>query len=262
MQMKFLKLFFALLFAVPAFAQSEIPDRPSPPKLVNNLSKQFPDFLSASEEASLEKKLEDFTTETSNAIVIVIVDDFAGMDANGFGTALGRKWGVGQKEFNNGLVVLINPTGAAGHREPPYIVVGRGLEGAIPDITAKHICEEEIAPAFREGKYYEGLDAGTDRLMQLAKGEINAKDYNKKYDDNPGRYIWILIVVIILLVVIFRRRGGGGGRGGFGTGFGTGFFIGSGGFGRSGGGGFGGGGFGGGFGGGGFGGGGGGGGKW
>jgi uncharacterized protein len=258
--MKLLKLLLLLLIASPVFAQSEIPARPSPARLVNNLSKQFPDFLSASEEAALENKLEQFSNETSNQIVVVITDDFAGMDANSFGTALGRKWGVGQSEFNNGLVVLINPTGKAGDRQPPYIVVGSGLEGAIPDITAKHVCEEEIAPSFRNGKYYEGLDKGTNVLMKLAKGEIDSKAYNKKYEKNPSRYVWILIVLVVVLAV-FRRRGGGG-RGGFGTGMATGYFIGGGGFGRSSGGfGGGGGGFGG-FGGGSFGGGGGGGGKW
>jgi uncharacterized protein len=256
--MKILKFLFFLLISAPVFSQSAIPARSNPPRLVNNFSKQFPDFLSASETSALEAKLEAFSKETSNQIVVVIVDDFGGTDANTFATNLGKAWGVGQKDFNNGVIVLINPTGTKGNREPPYIAVGYGLEGAIPDITAKHICEEEIAPAFSNGNYYEGLNAGTDRIMQLAKGEINSDAYNKKYSENPKRYIWILMIVLILFFVI--RRKGGGGRG-FGTGAATGFFIGSGGFGRSSGGGFGGGGFGG-FGGGGFGGGGGGGGKW
>jgi uncharacterized protein len=262
--MKLLKLLLLLLIASPVFAQEgKVPPRPSPPQLVNNLSKQFPDFLSASEEAALEQKLQNFARETSNQIVVVIVDDFAGMDANQFAVTIGQEWGVGQQKFDNGVVVLINPTGKAGDREPPYIAVGYGLEGAIPDITAKHICEEEIAPAFRDGNYFQGLNAGTDVIMKLAKGEINSDAYNKQHSAKPARYLWILVIVIILVFVISRK--GGGGRGGFGAGAATGFLIGSSGFGRSGfgGGGFsgGGGGFGG-FGGGGFGGGGGGGGKW
>jgi uncharacterized protein len=246
--MKFLKLFLLLLLASPVFGQEgKVPARPSPPRLVNNLSKQFPDFLSASEQAALEQKLVNFSNETSNQVVVVIVDDFGGMDANQFAVSIGQNWGVGQSKFDNGVVVLINPSGTAGHREPPYIAVGYGLEGVIPDVTAKHICEEEIAPAFRKGNYYEGLNAGTDVIMKLAKGEINSKAYNKQHQSKPSRYIWILAIVIILVIVI-SRKGGGRGRG-FGAGMGTGFFIGSGGFGRSGfgggGGGFGGGGFGG-----------------
>lgn len=258
--MRFLKTLLLLLISTAAFAQADkVPARPSPPRLVNNLSQQFPDFLSTGEEAALEQKLVKFSNETSNQIVVVIVDDFAGMDANEFAVNIGKKWGAGQKEFDNGIVVLINPTGAAGKREPPYIAVGYGLEGAIPDITAKHICEEEIAPAFSKGNYYEGLNAGTDRIMQLAKGEINSDAYNKQHGGKPSRYLWIIAIVVILVIAISRK--GGGGRGGFGAGAATGFLIGSSGFGRSGFGGGGGGGFGG-FGGGGFGGGGGGGGKW
>ena len=253
--MKFLNFLFFLLIAVPVYSQSNIPAKPNPPRLVNNLSRQFPDFLSDSEESALESKLENFSNETSNQIVVVIIDDFGGDDANTFATKLGREWSVGQKDFNNGIIILINPTGSKGHREPPYIAVGYGLEGAIPDITAKHICEEEIAPAFRDGNYYEGLNAGVEAVMKLAKGEISSDAYNKKHQTKPSRYIWILVVVLILFFVI-RRKGGGGG---FGSGMATGFFIGGGGFGRSSGGG--GGGFGG-FGGGSFGGGGGGGGSW
>lgn len=255
--MKYLRFFLFLLLTVPVYAQSNIPAKPNPPRLVNNLSKQFPDFLSASETAVLESKLTDFSKETSNQIVVLIVDDFGGDDANTFATKVGREWGVGQKDFNNGVIVLINPSGRAGHREPPYIAVGYGLEGAIPDITAKHICEKEIAPAFRNGNYYEGLNAGTDVIMKLAKGEINSKAYDKKAVGGKSWTYIIFAIIFILIIISVMKRGGGG----FGPGAATGFFIGSGGFGRSSGGGFGGGGFGG-FGGGGFGGGGGGGGSW
>jgi uncharacterized protein len=257
--MKFLKLLLLLLIGSPVFAQSGIPAQPSPERLVNNLSKEFPDFLSASEEAALENKLANFAKETSNQIVVLIVDDFAGMDANSYGVEVGRAWGIGQAKVNNGILILVKPTGGSGQRDA-YITVGPGLEGAIPDITAKHITEDELLERFKEGKNYEALDAATTVLMKLAKGEINSDKYNDEHAPKNSRYLWIL--AILFIVIMLARRKGGGGRGGFGTGMATGFFIGSGGFGRSSGGfgGGGGGGFGG-FGGGSFGGGGGGG-KW
>lgn len=256
--MKFLKLLLLLLIGVPVFAQDgKVPAKSTPPRLVNNLSQQFPDFLSTGEEAALEQKLVNFSKETSNQIVVLIVDDLAGMDINAFAVEVGQSWGVGQGKFDNGVVLVIKPTGGKGQRDA-YIAVGYGLEGVIPDITAKHIVEEEITPRFQKEEYYQGIDAATTTLMKLAKGEINSAEYNKQHSGKPSRYLWILAIVIILVFVIGRK--GGGGRGGFGTGAATGFLIGSSGFGRSSGGGFGGGGFGG-FGGGGFGGGGGGG-KW
>lgn len=254
--MKFIRIVFFLLIGSTLSAQvAGIPPRPSPEKLVNNLSKEFPDFISPSEVDELESKLENFSKQTSNQIVVLIVDDFGNDDANSFATKVGRSWGVGQKDFNNGIVVLIKPTGGQGQRDA-YIAVGYGLEGAIPDITAKHIVEQEITPYFQDGKYIDGLDAATDVLMKLAKGEINHNDYDKKADDGKSWVYVIFLIIFILIIIRVMRKGGGG----FGGGAATGFFIGSGGFGSHSGGGFGGGGFGG-FGGGGFGGGGGGG-KW
>src|ERR1035437_8685460 len=93
-----------------------IPAQPSPPRLVNNLSKEFPDFLSADETQRLEEKLVKFHAETSNQIVIVIVDDLCGYDANEFSTRLGQEWSVGHGKFSNGVVVMIKPTGGAGQR--------------------------------------------------------------------------------------------------------------------------------------------------
>jgi uncharacterized protein len=254
--MKFLRIVFLLFFTTNLFAQTDgIPQRPAPEKLVNNLSKEFPDFISQSETAQLEAKLDAFSKQTSNQIVVLIVDDFGNDDANSFATKIGRSWGVGQKDFNNGIVVLIKPTGGQGQRDA-YIAVGYGLEGPIPDITAKHIVEQELNPYFQEGKYFDGLNAATDVIMKLAKGEIDHKIYDKK-GNQAKSWVYIVFLIIFVLVIINVLRKGGGG---FGGGAATGFFIGSGGFGGSGGGGFGGGGFGG-FGGGGFGGGGGGG-KW
>ncbi len=256
--MKLLSFIAFIFFSVSSFSQSgAIPAQQNPPRLVNNFSKEFPEFLSKSEEQALETKLVNFSKETSNQIVVVIVDNFGDNDANSFATELGRTWGVGQKDFKNGVIVLINPTGRKGHRIPPYIAVGYGLEGAIPDITAKHICEKEIAPSFRNGNFYEGLNAGTDVLMKLAKGEINSKSYNVPSYKQKGIYLLLAFLLILFLFRVFK----GGAGGGFGSGMATGFFIGGGGWGHGGGGSSGGGGFGG-FGGGSFGGGGGGGGSW
>lgn len=243
----FLTLFLltatAAFFSVTAADNNGLPEKPDPPRLVNNFSKEFPDFLSASEQNDLEQKLVRFSDSTSNQIVIVIIDDLNGLEPEQFATRLGDKWGVGQKDKRNGVVILIKPTGGRGQRKI-FIAPGYGLEGAIPDITAKRIVDEEITPHFKEQDYYGGLNAATDVLMGLAKGEYNYKDYQKR--DRLGKYAPVLIVLVILLIIIsslFRRRFSGytmGRRGMFygGTFFGGGFGGGFGG--RSSGGGFGG----------------------
>ncbi len=245
-----------LFIGTGVIAQPRIPERPSPPRLVNNLSQEFPDFISAAEKEALEQKLVAFEKETSNQIVVLIVDDLDGTDANSYATEVGHKWGVGQSKFDNGIVVLIKPTGGEGQRDA-YIAVGYGLEGAIPDITAVHIVEQEMVPQFANGNFYAGIDATVNTLMAMAKGEINAGKYSKSRGGKSGWWKYI-ILGFILILFISRMFGGGGGStigraGMMGAAFGGGFRGGS--FGGGGGGGFGG------FGGGGFGGGGGGG-KW
>ncbi len=254
------KITFLLLLLFGIFGQSkaqsdDLPNRPSPEKLVNNLSKEFPNFLSQTEVNALENKLEQFSNETSNQIAIVIIDDLKGYEPWDFATRLGDKWGIGTKENNNGIVILIKPTGGQGNRKN-HIAVGYGLEGAIPDLATTKIQETELIPYFKQGKFYEGLDKTTDVLMSLAKGEYNYKTYVKKHQSS-GLVKAIIIIVIIFIFFIFRfrnnGRGGGGGTfggggiyfGGMGSSFGSGFGGGSssgGGFGGFGGGGFGGGG--------------------
>lgn len=231
-------LFWGLLLSpLLLAAQNGIPPRPSPPRLVNDFSKQSP--FTAAQEDALEAKLEKFARETSNQIVVVIVDDLGGYDINGFSTEIIHGWGVGQAKLDNGIAVVIKPTGPENSRDV-YIAVGYGLEGAIPDATAKQIVENEIIARFKSGDYYGGIDAGTNVLMKLAKGEIDAKNYGKSTNRPNTNTIMIIIFIAIYLVVMIFRKGGRGGRGG-------GYTIGGGGYyGGFGGGGFGGGGFGGG----------------
>jgi uncharacterized protein len=238
----YIVLFFG--FQMSLFGQLEdIPNRPSPPRLVNNLSKEFPDFLTKQEIKTLEDKLVKFGEETSNQIVVVIVDDLAGYEPWDFATSLGQKWGVGQEKLQNGIVLMIKPTGGQGQRKY-HIAVGYGLEGAIPDLTAKRIMDRELVHYLKQGRFFDAIDQTTTVLMELAKGEYDAAEYNKK-GQLPGWAVLGIIIFFFILLYIFSKNTKG--RGGDGMTFGPGgaFFGGfgaGGGFGggSSGGGGFGG----------------------
>jgi uncharacterized protein len=213
-----------ILFSVCVSAQIEkiIPPAPSPPRLVNDnaglLTKEQTDYL--------ERKLVAYDDSTSNQVAIVIVPDLKGYTANEYAIALGRKWGVGGSQFSNGVVILISTGGGAGNRDA-YIAVGYGLEGAIPDITAKAIVENEIIPNFKAGNYYRGLNSAVDAILKAAAGEYKASiKIDKKW---IGKIIGIIIFLTIIIVAIAAKKGGGGGmvsRRGFGE-FGTGWIIGS-----------------------------------
>jgi uncharacterized protein len=209
-------------------AQPRVPEKQD--AYVSNFSQVFPDFFSESEQEKLERKLADFETETSTQIVVIVIDDFDGYDANAFATELGHKWGVGQGKFDNGVVVLIKPTGGQGERDA-YIAVGYGLEGAITDIVATQIVEQEMIPEFQNQNFYEGVDAAVSKVMEFAKGEITAPEYAKTGRGGNINWSWVIPIIIILIIFFVNMRAGGGGRtigrrgfygGGFGRGFGGG----------------------------------------
>lgn len=208
--------YILLLLTIQLWAQ--VPDKPNPARLYNNFSKEFPNFVSENQAQQLEAQLENFSRETSNQICIVVVDDLNGYDASSFATEIGNKWGVGQSDFKNGVVILVKPTGGAGHRDL-FIAVGYGLEGAIPDLLTKRIREDDMNPYFKQGDYYTGLQVGVQSLIQAAKGEYDIKKtYN---DDNffKNHPILFAIFVILIIFILINIKGGGGGRTYYGGGF-------------------------------------------
>lgn len=225
---------------------------------------QFTELLSSSEEAQLNAKLIEFARETSNRLLVIVVDTLCGLPESDLAFDIGEKWGIGKAGFDNGLVLLVKPNGPPGQRKV-FIAVGYGLEGGIPDLMAKRVVDNEIIPRFKEGNYYAGIDAGTTVLMDIAKGEYDEHSYGE------AEFPWgILIFFGIFGAIMFvgwrnrvssyaatnkvdfwtamwlmsqmTDRHSGGSRGGGWTGGGGGGGFSGGGFGGFGGGGFGGGG--------------------
>lgn len=199
-----LRELMVMLFAIAAtalFAQ-EIPEKPYPPRLVND----FAGMLSRQETNALENKLVAFNDSTTTQIAIVTVNDLSGYEIKDYTQRLAEKWGIGQKGTNNGIIILVKPKTEASRGEVA-IEPGYGLEGAIPDIICAQIIDYEIIPAFRNGKIYEGLDKAVDILMALARGEFPADSIIKKNDFSS--VIPFIIFIIILIIIISVRSGGG-----------------------------------------------------
>jgi uncharacterized protein len=179
----------------------DVPEKPVPPRLVND----FANILSQQEKSLLETKLVAFNDSTSNQIVIVTVNDFGGYDKAEYSTALGEKWGVGQKGKNNGIIILIKPSGKQGQRKA-HIAVGYGLEPLVPDITAKRIVQNEMIPEFEKGNYYEGLNKATNVIIGLVKGEFTAEKYQKKKASGGMIFSFIFPIFILLLIFFIAGR--------------------------------------------------------
>ena len=234
-----------LLLAV-CLPASAIPARPSPPRLVNDLAGLF----TPAEVSRLESMLVAFDDSTSNQIAVVTVADLEGFAPADYAVRIGLEWGVGSKEFNNGVVVLVKPKNASGAGQVS-IQVGYGLEGAIPDIAAGRIIRDDMIPHFREEDYYGGVMAACRKLMAYASGEISAprEDELDAEDIEAIAALLLTLLFFILVVVLITRKNGKGGGNSGGRGGGSPFIFfgpvsgsrgGSGGFGGFGGGGFGG----------------------
>jgi uncharacterized protein len=242
MKKYFLFLYFTFL-VLSAFAQdaSEVPPRPEPPRLVNDLA----NMLQPAEVQTLEQKLVNYNDSTSTQIAIVTITSLGPYEIADFAYRLGESWGIGGKGKNNGILILVSKS-----ERKVNISTGYGMEATVPDALAKRIIEQIIKPAFRDGNYYQGLDGATSQVMLLASGQYKAEPRERDSGDSPILF-WVIIGLLALFIIsrMFRGgggRGGGGMRtlmnpyGGFGT-FGD-FSSGRGPFGGGGGGGFGGGG--------------------
>jgi Beta-propeller domains of methanol dehydrogenase type len=174
---------------------------------------------------ALENFIAQQTDSTSNQIGIYIIKSLEGEIVEDYAVRVLKEWGLGQKDKNNGVLLLI----ALEDREV-RIEVGYGLEGALTDLTASRIIRNEIAPRFRQGNYDDGVMAAVYAINQAIKGEYTNDGSAKRAPEGSGRSPLFTLLIIVLIIVFLSRRGGGGG-GGYRRGPWIGPMIGGGGFG-------------------------------
>jgi uncharacterized protein len=228
-----------ILYLLFSFGSLQAKEVPSPNKgdraFVNDIS----DILSPSEEVMLISKLKGYFDSTSTQIVILLEPSLQGDPIFDYSIKVAREWGIGEKEKDNGILIFV----ATADRKT-FIQVGDGLEGAIPDMIAGRVVDYVLIPAFKQGKYFEGIDRAIDELILYASGEHTDPRAPKN-----GLPTWLIIVVIIIIIIIFSSFGNNMNRtyrsgtpylGGYigGSSFGGGGGFGGGGFGGFGGGGF------------------------
>lgn len=190
-----------IVLQVPVWAVDD-PCLPPKPGNEDHLVFQLTPFLDAHEADRLDAKLVRFARETSNRIAVLVVDTLCGYAASDFAFEVGQRWGFGGKKEENGILIVVKPTGPPGQRDV-FIATGYGLEGAIPDLTCKRIVDNEIIPRFREGGFYDGLDKATDVLMGLAKGEFNAESYGKGNGNEKWSALLVVGFVLLMIVIAF-----------------------------------------------------------
>jgi len=253
-----LVLALLLVAALPAFAL-EVP--PPPTQWFTDKAGVVP----PTEGDLLNRKLEQFEQSSGAQFIIYIFPSLENEALEDFTIRCVQSWKVGQKKYDNGLVLFVFVK-----EQKLRIEVGYGLEGTITDAFSSRVIREYIAPAFQRSQYGVGLNAAADAIIAKIKGgeapvpPMQQRDTRRESDEEDlGVQAVIFILVIVFLVIVpmlsrGRRKGGcggcifpfffpgggitlGGGGGGFSSGGGFGGFGGGGGF-SGGGGGFGGGG--------------------
>ena len=239
-----LLLFLVSLATTSVVAAEIIP--PAPTRYFND----YAHVISSATVERLNRMLEDFEKQTSSQILVVLYPKMQSDSAvEDYTVRVARAWRAGQTGRNNGAILFIFVQDRKIRLE-----VGYGLEGALPDVLAKRIIEDEIGPHFRQGDYDGGVASGVTAILQAVRGEYKGTGRTAAQKRSPGSWpMWIVLGFFGMVVLLSLRRAARGtlykrsGRttywGSSGGWFGGGWSGGGGGGGWSGGGGGGGGGF-------------------
>ena len=136
-------------------AQPEFPERGTAPVL------DLANVIDDTDEALLTQRLDAFEQANQRQFVVVTVPSLDGYEISDYGYQLGRHWGLGDDENDDGIILLVAP-----NERRVRIEVGYGLESVIPDGLAHDIVEREIVPRFKEGDMTGGIVAGADAIVR------------------------------------------------------------------------------------------------
>lgn len=146
-------------------------------------------LLTASAAQQLTRQLEQHEQETGNQIVVVTLPSLQGETIEDYGYRLGRHWGIGQAEHNNGVLLIV----AANDRKV-RIEVGYGLEGTLTDALSHDIIQQVILPQFRSQKYSAGIRRGTQAIIDALQGTYQPVKGTSL--DKPRYFLGLIIFLI------------------------------------------------------------------
>jgi uncharacterized protein len=233
--MRVLKVGLVLLlwvFAVTAQAELKFPALTG--RVVDNAQ-----MIEPSVREQLTQQLAAHEQATGEQLVVVTLLDLQGTSIEDFGYQLGRHWGIGQKDKNNGALLIV-----ARDERKLRIEVGYGLEERLTDAQTSVIIHQIITPAFKSGNFSKGISDGVAAMLVVLGGNPleepanvvgSGRDRGSDFiESHPSVFIFLVLLFIVTIFVcqmlgILPSGGGRGGRGGSG-GFGSGGFGGGGGF--------------------------------
>lgn len=193
-----------------------IPEKPKHAKFMWD----YANVIDDDQEKLIEDSLEYFSRTTSNQIVVMTVTDqmLDGMEMAEFCNQVGNKWGVGQKDSNNGVVIIIKPKTKNDYGDA-FISTGYGTEGPLPDLLCSKVINEDMIPHFKKNDYASGVWAALEIIMPALQGEFNMDNYSKstlmdnntsndKNDDNTSEDMipkWLVYLIVAIFMLAFGK---------------------------------------------------------
>lgn len=189
-------LIFASCMAISQQALAELLPVPALKARVTDLTQT----LSQSERTTLEDKLAALETKKGSQIAVLLVPTTQPEDIAQYAIRVVEQWKIGREKSDDGVLILV-----AKNDRKLRIEVGRGLEGAIPDVYAKRIVSDVISPKFKQDDFYGGLDAGVNQLISLVDGETLPNPENQAANDiNIGNILPILLFGGLITGLVLR----------------------------------------------------------
>lgn len=227
---------FILLFFIAVFFTASGVFALDVPKLKGRVN-DYAGVLSASTEKNLDAALSSLERTDSTQIVVLTIPSLKGDSLEDFSLRVAEEWMIGQKEYDNGALLLVSK-----NDRKLRIEVGYGLEGKMTDLISGRIIRDIIIPHFKSGNYDRGVSDGVQAMIAVVKGEFKETSKPKSSSRDSGSSAFPFIIFVIIILINFFSRFRRDGRHGRGSGLGW-FIVGaalsggrrSGGFGGSGG---------------------------
>jgi uncharacterized protein len=163
-------------------------------------------LLSPEEVSALDSKLRDLEASDSTQVAVLIIPSLEGEALEDFSERVATAWRLGQKGRDNGALLLI-----ALKERGLRIEAGYGLEAKLTDARSRRIIQDEIIPYFRQGSFYQGIDAGVTAIIQTVRGEYQGSGRTGTGQrGTTRRFDWIIALLFPLLWILSATGAVGG----------------------------------------------------
>lgn len=201
--MKKRTLLSILFIGISLLAWAAIPDKPATTRWVCD----YANILDATVAEQLNNELQEFSDTSTNQIVVVTVEDLEDYDRADYAVQLFNKWGIGNKEKNNGVLVLLKPRNEYGKGQV-YICTGYGAEAELTDAKCGKLIDTYMMAYLADGNYTSAITSVIPSLKEALTSEFanldwgNTSDDNGDYSDDDDSFWWYILGFFVLWGIV------------------------------------------------------------